>query len=67
MFEALTNREREVTIGLSKGRGMREVAYDLRISPHTAEAHRHNAYRKLKIHSVAELTRIVVAWENRNQ
>jgi DNA-binding NarL/FixJ family response regulator len=59
--QGLTARETEVAIGLSMGETVKDIAGRLALSPKTVEAHRFNVYRKLGIHSLAKLTRIVVA------
>jgi DNA-binding NarL/FixJ family response regulator len=53
--QRLSPREREVVQLLSEGRSTKEVAITLNVSVNTAETHRSNMMRKLKIHSVAEL------------
>ncbi len=58
--EQLTSREREIVQLLSEGRSTKEVASSLNISVKTAETHRANIMRKLKIHSVSELVRYAV-------
>lgn len=54
-FPALTPREREVVQLLAEGKSSKEVASHLHISVKTAETHRSNIMRKLRIHSVPEL------------
>ena len=56
----LSSREREVLQLLSEGRSSKEVASSLDLSVKTAETHRANIMRKLKIHSVSELVRYAV-------
>jgi DNA-binding NarL/FixJ family response regulator len=53
--QRLSPREREVVQLLSEGKTTKEVAITLSVSVKTAETHRSNIMRKLKIHSVAEL------------
>jgi DNA-binding NarL/FixJ family response regulator len=55
LAQKLSPREREVVQLLSEGRTTKEVASALNVSAKTAETHRSNMMRKLKIHSVAEL------------
>ncbi len=64
-FSGLTERERQVAILLSQGRNAKKVASLLAVSAKTVDAHRQKCYDKLGIHSVAELTRAVVEWENK--
>ena len=52
---ALTPRERQVVQLLAEGKSTKEVASHLNLSVKTAETHRSNIMRKLKLHSVSEL------------
>ena len=56
----LTPREREVVRLLAEGKSGKEVASSLSISVKTADAHRTNIMRKLRVHSVADLVRYAV-------
>ena len=56
----LTNREREVVQLLAEGKSNKEVADRLDISARTAEGHRSEIMRKLKLRSFAELIRYAV-------
>jgi DNA-binding NarL/FixJ family response regulator len=56
----LTSREREVVQLLAEGKANKEVADRLGISPRTAEGHRSEIMRKLKIGSLAELIRYAI-------
>jgi DNA-binding NarL/FixJ family response regulator len=51
----LSPREREVVQLVSEGKASKEVATILSMTVATAETHRSNILRKLKLHSVAEL------------
>lgn len=51
----LTPREREIVQLLAEGKSTKEVAAVLDLSVKTAETHRSNIMRKLKLHSVGEL------------
>src|SRR5581483_185270 len=51
----LTPREREIVQLLAEGKSTKEVASVLDLSVKTAETHRSNIMRKLKLHSVGEL------------
>jgi DNA-binding NarL/FixJ family response regulator len=57
---ALNPREREVLQLLAEGESSKDVAATLGISCKTAETHRNNIMRKLKIHSVVELVLFAV-------
>ncbi|HKN36358.1 MAG TPA: response regulator transcription factor [Terriglobales bacterium] len=52
---SLTPREREIVQLLAEGKSTKEVASVLDLSVKTAETHRSNIMRKLKLHSVGEL------------
>jgi DNA-binding NarL/FixJ family response regulator len=52
---SLTPREREIVQLLAEGKSTKEVASVLNLSVKTAETHRSNIMRKLKLHSVGEL------------
>ncbi|MGE5180029.1 MAG: response regulator [Bacteroidota bacterium] len=54
-YETLTNREREVLHLAAEGRSSAQIADRLRISPRTAETHRANALKKLKLHGQTHL------------
>jgi DNA-binding NarL/FixJ family response regulator len=58
--EPLSSREREILQLLSEGRSSKEVASALDLSVKTAETHRANIMRKLKVHNVTELVRYAV-------
>ncbi len=58
--QLLTPREREVLQMLAEGRGAKEIAFRLGISPRTVEVHRANMMGKLKVDNVVDLTRIAV-------
>jgi DNA-binding NarL/FixJ family response regulator len=51
----LSPREREVVQLVSEGKASKEVAAILHVTLATAETHRSNIMRKLKLHSIAEL------------
>jgi DNA-binding CsgD family transcriptional regulator len=51
----LSQRERDVVQLVSEGKASKEVALILNVTLATAETHRINILRKLKLHSVAEL------------
>ncbi len=57
---ALTDRERQVLSLLADGLANKEVARKLGISVRTAEAHREHLSRKLKIGTVAGLTKYAI-------
>lgn len=59
-LDQLTGREREVLVGIARGRTNKEIATELGISHRTVETHREGLMRKLQIRTVAELTRFAL-------
>jgi RNA polymerase sigma factor (sigma-70 family) len=59
-MESLTARETEVLVLVADGLTNREIAEKLDISPRTVETHRERLMTKLRIRTVAGLTRFVV-------
>ncbi len=59
-LDQLTPREREVMTEIARGRTNRETGELLGISTRTVETHRLRVMTKLKLGSVAELTRFVI-------
>jgi two-component system response regulator FixJ len=57
LLALLTEREREVLNRLTLGEANKLVAYNLGISPRTAEIHRANIQKKLKAHNLSDLVR----------
>jgi len=60
-LEQLTGRERDVLLGIARGQTNKEIAGELGISHRTVETHRESLMRKLKLRSVAELTRFALS------
>ena len=60
VFSVLTTREREVLQLMAEGRTTNQIASDLHVSVKTVETHRQQVMNKLKIHSVAELTKYAI-------
>ena len=56
-FETLTTREREVMRLVADGYSSARIAGRLSISPRTAESHRANVMRKLRLANYVELIR----------
>lgn len=56
----LSPREREVVQLVSEGKASKDIAAILRVSLSTAETHRSNILRKLRLHSIAELVMYAV-------
>lgn len=57
-FDDLSERELEVLAQVVRGKMNKEIAADLNINERTVKLHRTNITRKLKVQSVAELTRL---------
>ena len=60
VFSALSPRERQVLQLLSEGKNTRQIANSLQVSVKTIETYRKQIMDKLKIHSVAELTKYAI-------
>lgn len=60
LVDLLTPRERDVLIGVARGLTNKAIAGQLGISRRTVEAHRESLMRKLDIHNVAGLTKLVL-------
>jgi len=58
--DPLTSREREVVQLVAEGKSTKEVAQVLNLSVKTAENHRTNIMRKLKVNSATELVRYAI-------
>ncbi|WP_295728331.1 LuxR C-terminal-related transcriptional regulator [uncultured Muribaculum sp.] len=54
--KALSQREKEVVIGIVKGMSNKEIASEMNVSVNTVMTHRRNITAKLQIHSAAGLT-----------
>ncbi|MGZ6213749.1 MAG: ATP-binding protein [Candidatus Limnocylindria bacterium] len=59
-WTALTESELAVVRLVAEGRTNREVARRLFLSPHTVDSHLRHAFRKLRVSSRVELTRIAI-------
>ncbi len=59
-LDHLTGREREVLVRVADGRTNRQIAAEFGISPRTVETHRERVMSKLRIRTVAGLTRFVL-------
>ncbi len=56
----LTSREKEVLQMLAEGQTVKDIAFRFDLSPKTIETHRMNLMAKLKVHNLADLTRLAV-------
>lgn len=59
-FSILTSRELEILQAIAEGKSTKEIASLLLISIKTVETHRQQIMEKLKIYSVAELTKYAI-------
>lgn len=59
-LERLTSRERDVLLGVARGQTNKAIASELGISHRTVESHRESLMRKLRINTVAGLTRFAL-------
>lgn len=57
---ALTEREREVVRLLALGQRNKQIAVSLGLSDKTIETHRQHIMEKLRLHSIADLTRFAI-------
>jgi two-component system, LuxR family, response regulator FixJ len=62
-LDNLSNRERDVLIGLVAGRANKQIAFDLGISPRTVEIYRANLMDKMKAASLSDLVRMALIAE----
>jgi two-component system response regulator FixJ len=61
LFDALTQREREVFDHVVQGQLNKQIAADLGLNERTVKLHRHGMMTKLHVQSVAELARLAQA------
>jgi DNA-binding NarL/FixJ family response regulator len=59
-FEILTARERQVLQLLAEGSSTKDIAFNLKLSVKTIEAHRQRIMAKLDVRSIAELTKYAI-------
>ncbi|SFC27179.1 two component transcriptional regulator, LuxR family [Marinospirillum celere] len=59
----LSEKERQVAILAADGLTAADISKQLHVSIRTVEAHKSNIFKKLNIHSIAQLTRLVVLAE----
>ena len=59
--ELLSDREKDIIIGITKGMSNKEIADELFLSVHTVTTHRRNICNKLQIHSTAGLIIYAIA------
>ncbi|MCS6886176.1 MAG: LuxR C-terminal-related transcriptional regulator [Acidobacteriota bacterium] len=60
MLNLLTEREREVLKYIAEGATSKEIGEQLGISRKTADAHRNNIKRKLRVDSIAHLVQAAI-------
>ncbi|HLQ76389.1 MAG TPA: response regulator transcription factor [Terriglobia bacterium] len=59
-YDSLSGREREVLRVLAEGHSVKEIAYRLKLSVKTVEAHKYNLMRKLDVHDRTELVKYAI-------
>lgn len=59
-YATLTGREREILQLMTEGSSVKQIGQALRISPKTVESHRVRIMDKLKLSSIAELTKYAI-------
>jgi two-component system response regulator NreC len=59
-FDSLSQREREVFLLLAEGKGIKEIANELFVSPKTVETHKYHIMQKLQAASVVDLTKLAI-------
>jgi two-component system response regulator NreC len=59
-YDLLSGREREVLKMLAEGLSVKEIAYRLKLSVKTVEAHKYNLMRKLDVHDRTELVKYAI-------
>jgi len=57
-FNALSSREREIMLHVMAGRLNKQIAHEIGIAESTVKVHRTNLMRKMKAHSLPELSRM---------
>jgi FixJ family two-component response regulator len=66
-FETLSSREREVMLHVVAGRLNKQIANDIGIAESTVKVHRTHLMRKMKAHSLPELSRMADVLNTRSQ
>jgi DNA-binding NarL/FixJ family response regulator len=56
----LSPREREILQLIAEGNNTKQIAFTLKVSPKTIDSHRQKIMKKLKLCSVAELTKFAI-------
>jgi FixJ family two-component response regulator len=57
-FETLSSRERQVMVQVTAGRLNKQIAHNIGIAESTVKVHRTHLMRKMKAHSLPELSRM---------
>jgi FixJ family two-component response regulator len=66
-FDTLSSREREVMLHVVAGRLNKQIAYEIGIAESTVKVHRTHLMRKMKAHSLPELSRMADVLNMRSQ
>ena len=59
--ECLSERQREVLIGIASGKTAKEMATELNLATATVEVFKYKLYKRLDLHNVAQVTRYAIA------
>lgn len=60
MISRLSPRESEILRLIAEGLSSKEIAFDLKLSTKTVDAHRQKLMKKLEIYNVADLTKLAI-------
>ena len=60
VFGVLTTKEREVLQGIAEGKSIKQIAAFFNVSTKTIETHKQKVMDKLKLYSIAELTKFAI-------
>ena len=59
-LEVLTNRERDVLVGVAEGYSAKQIAVALTLSCKSVESHKYRLMRKLNLHDRVDLCRYAI-------
>ena len=61
-FKALSDREMQITMMITKGNKVQDIAESLNLSPKTVNSYRYRLFEKLNINGDVELTRMAIRY-----
>jgi two-component system invasion response regulator UvrY len=61
-FKALSDREMQITMMITKGNKVQDIAESLSLSPKTVNSYRYRLFEKLNINGDVELTRMAIRY-----